>query len=100
MLVNFLLIYLPEQDLDGYVSQQDYKLAKRFDLDGDGILNPTERRIAQLVLAEEFFQKNKDNLHYFGPKIAKNTVKENIDQLVNSYWQDFFFPLIENSFYL
>ena len=74
------------QDLDGYVSQEDYKLAKRFDLDGNGILDPNERRVGQIVLAEEFFQKNKDNLNYFGPQIVKNTFKQNVDQLVNSHW--------------
>ena len=74
------------QDLDGYVSQEDYKLAKRFDLDASGILDSNERRVGQIVLAEEFFQKNKDNLHYFGPRIAKNTIKQNVDQLVNSHW--------------
>jgi hypothetical protein len=74
------------QDLDGYVSQQDYRLAKRFDLDGNGVLDPNERRVAQIVLAEEFFRKNQDNLHYFGPTIAKNTHKQNVDQLANSYW--------------
>jgi len=72
-------------DLDGYVSQQDYRLAKRFDLDGNGVLDPNERRVAQIVLAEEFFRKNQDNLHYFGPTIAKNTHKQNVDQLANSY---------------
>lgn len=74
------------QDLDGYVSQEDYKLAKRFDLDASGILDSNERRVGQIVLAEEFFQKNKDNLHYFGPQIAKTSIKQNVDQLVNSHW--------------
>lgn len=77
----------PSYDLDhdGYVSQEDYRLAKKFDLDGNGVLDPNERRIAQMVLSEEFFRRNAKNLHVFGPSISKNTHKQNVDNLVNSY---------------
>ncbi len=32
-------------DADGYVSQEDYRLAKRFDFDGNGVLDPGERQV-------------------------------------------------------
>lgn len=39
----------PSYDLDndGYVSTDDYKLAKRFDFDGNGVLDPDERNIGE-----------------------------------------------------
>jgi len=38
--------------MDGYVSQQDYRLAKRFDFDGNGVLDADERQVGRRVLAE------------------------------------------------
>ena len=73
------------QDNDGYVSQQDYKLAKRFDFDGNGVLDADERAVGKKVLAEEFFKRHEEDLHIFGPQIAKNTHKKNVENLVNSY---------------
>jgi hypothetical protein len=46
------------QDKDGYVSQQDYKLAKRFDLDGNGVIDAEELVVAKKILSEEFFARN------------------------------------------
>lgn len=40
------------QDMDGYVSQKDYRLAKRFDFDGNGVLDAEERQVGKRVLAE------------------------------------------------
>ena len=41
--------------MDGYVSQQDYRLAKRFDFDGNGVLDADERQVGRRVLAEVRF---------------------------------------------
>eukprot|EP00602_Paraphysomonas_sp_CaronLab_P006034 CAMPEP_0185018442 /NCGR_PEP_ID=MMETSP1103-20130426/1165_1 /TAXON_ID=36769 /ORGANISM="Paraphysomonas bandaiensis, Strain Caron Lab Isolate" /LENGTH=315 /DNA_ID=CAMNT_0027548255 /DNA_START=283 /DNA_END=1230 /DNA_ORIENTATION=+ len=68
-------------DGDGYVSQDDYRLAKRFDFDGNGLIDPYEKKVAQHVIADEFFKKHRDNIHVFGPKIANATHKENVRAL-------------------
>jgi len=77
----------PSYDLDndGYVSQEDYRLAKRFDLDGNGVLDPNERLVGKHVLAEEFFERNKDHLNIFGGQIAGRSHKDNVNKLVSSY---------------
>lgn len=36
-------------DKDGYVSHEDYRLAKRFDFDGNGVLDPEERAGTVLI---------------------------------------------------
>jgi hypothetical protein len=78
------------QDNDGYVSQNDFKLAKRFDFDGNGVLDPDERQIGKRILAEEFFLRHSEDLHNFGPSFVKNTQKQNVEKLVNSYrWELF-----------
>jgi len=46
------------------VSTSDYKFAKRFDLDGNGVLDPEERKICKQVLAEEFFQAHAHDVGY------------------------------------
>jgi hypothetical protein len=69
------------QDGDGYVSQDDYKLAKRFDFDGNGVIDPYERNIAKHVIADEFFKAHKDHIHVFGPEIASSTHEENVSRL-------------------
>lgn len=77
----------PSYDLDndGYVSTEDYRLAKRFDLDGNGVLDKDEREIGKRVLAEEFFKRHAHELHLFGRNIAHRTHSENVEKLVNSY---------------
>lgn len=77
----------PSYDLDGdgYVSQEDYRLAKRFDFDGNGVLDPDERKVGQRVLAEEFFRRHAHDITKFGGKIAENNHAENVDALVNAY---------------
>eukprot|EP01032_Pedospumella_encystans_P007996 gene7996-9531_t len=72
-------------DMDGYVSQQDYRLAKRFDFDGNGVLDADERQVGRRVLAEEFFKRHANDLHIFGPQIASSTHQQNVQNLVNSY---------------
>lgn len=72
------------QDGDGYVSQDDYKLAKRFDFDGNGVIDPYERNIAKHVIADEFFKAHKDHIHVFGSEIASASHEENVFKLENS----------------
>jgi hypothetical protein len=74
-------------DMDGYVSQEDYRLAKRFDFDGNGVLDPYERSIGKKVLADEFFKDHAKagDLACFGEQFTKNTHKQNVDSLANAY---------------
>lgn len=69
------------QDGDGDVSQEDYRLAKRFDFDGNGIIDPYERKIAKHVIADEFFKKHNEHMHVFGEEISKCSHKENVSKL-------------------
>ena len=80
----------PSYDLDGdgYVSQEDYRLAKRFDFDGNGVLDPDERKVGQRVLAEEFFRRHQHDLYKFGSDIASKTHKQNVEGLVKSNWYE------------
>eukprot|EP01035_Chromulina_nebulosa_P018627 gene18627-24362_t len=73
-------------DGDGYVSQEDYKTAKRFDLDNNGIIDIEEKQIAQQVLTEEFFQQHNSNsdLPNFSPELALNSHRTNVNKLTNS----------------
>lgn len=77
----------PSYDLDndGYVSQEDYRLAKRFDFDGNGLLDPDERNVGRHILAEEFFKKHEKDISNYGTGFAQNTKKQNVEKLVNSY---------------
>ena len=83
----------PSYDLDndGYVSQEDYRLAKRFDFDGNGVLDPEERLIGKRVLAHEFFKKHSHHLDLFGPSFAAATHKQNVHNLAasNSFERSF-----------
>jgi len=74
-------------DMDGYVSQDDYRLAKRFDFDGNGVLDPEERAIGKRVLADEFFRAHAKtgDLAVFGPQFATQSHKKNVDSLANAY---------------
>ncbi len=74
-------------DMDGYVSQEDYRLAKRFDFDGNGVLDPDERAIGKRVLADEFFKDHEKagDLACFGETFAKNSHQRNVDSLANAY---------------
>jgi hypothetical protein len=67
------------------VSQQDYKLAKKFDFDGNGVLDPDEVQVGRRILADEFFKRHPDDLVNFGPQFENNTRKQNVERLLNSY---------------
>lgn len=71
-------------DQDGYVSQEDFRLAKRFDLDGNGVLDPDERAIGKRVLADEFFKSHAHDIECFGPKFTTFTHAQNVDRLAKS----------------
>ena len=66
------------------MSQEDYKLAKRFDFDGNGVIDPHERKIAKSVITDEFFKTHREHLHVFGDKIANSSHTENVNAVVNS----------------
>lgn len=60
-------------------------IAKRFDLNGNGVLDPSEREIAKRILADEFFKRHEKDLHLFGNKFINRSHSKNVDWLVNSY---------------
>lgn len=60
-------------------------MAKRFDFDGNGVIDPDEREVAKHVIADEFFRKNADNIRVFGKQFANRTHEENIESLEKAY---------------
>ena len=80
-ILSCILLVTLAQDGDGDVSQEDYRLAKRFDFDGNGIIDPYERKIAKHVIADEFFKKHNEHMHVFGDEIANCSHKENVTKL-------------------
>ena len=50
------------QDGDGWVSHEDYRIAKKFDLDNNGILDREERELAKEMLVQEFISENDNDL--------------------------------------
>ena len=72
-------------DGDGWVSQEDYGIAKRFDLNGNGVLDPSEREIAKRILADEFFKRHADDLHLYGDKFPHQSHQKNVDWLAKAY---------------
>lgn len=76
-----MTLFPVHQDGDGDVSHEDYRLAKRFDFDGNGIIDPYERKIAKHVIADEFFGKHNEHMHVFGEEIGSSTHAENVARL-------------------
>lgn len=76
----------PSYDLDndGYVSQEDYRVSKRFDFNGNGVLEGDEREACKKVLAEEFFKANADDMEYLGPEYASNTLEKNVELICSA----------------
>jgi len=70
-------------DGDGYVSQEDYFLAKRFDLDGNGLLDPDEQEVGRYIMAQEFFRNHRDDVHLYGPE-WNQPEKKNIESLATA----------------
>ena len=51
----FIFIF---QDNDGFVGQEDYKIAKSLDVGGRGYLTKEEKMTGQRILANAFFKKH------------------------------------------
>jgi len=68
-------------DGDGWVSPEDYCIAKQFDLGRDGILDPDERKLAKQVVVEQFLEKNDSGLRALGAlggrsKLIEHTLRD------------------------
>ena len=71
-------------DGDGDVSQEDYFLSKRFDLDGNGVLDPDEQEVGRFIMAQVFFENHRDDIHLYGEE-WKGTEAENIERLATAH---------------
>ena len=71
-------------DGDGDVSQEDYFLSKRFDLDGNGVLDPDEQEVGRFIMAQDFFENHRDDIHLYGEE-WKGTEAENIERLATAH---------------
>jgi len=67
-------------DGDGWVSQEDNKIAKRFDLSGDGVLDPDEQRLAKQLLVDEFIKDNESGLRAI--RLLGGRSKKLVDTLI------------------
>lgn len=67
-------------DGDGWVSQEDNKIAKRFDLSGDGVLDPEEQRLAKQCLVDEFVSENESGLRAI--RLLGGRSKKLVDALI------------------
>lgn len=57
----------------------------RFDLDGNGVLDPEEVEIGRRIIAEEFFKAHRHDLHLFGEDYHEHSEHENIDKVATSH---------------
>mmetsp|Transcript_23571 Transcript_23571/g.23765 ORF Transcript_23571/g.23765 Transcript_23571/m.23765 type:complete len:357 (+) Transcript_23571:288-1358(+) len=64
-------------DGDGWVSQEDFSLAKRFDLDNNGVLDPEERKLTKQVVVEDFLTENDRGLRALGALGGRSRLIEN-----------------------
>jgi len=71
-------------DGDGYVSQEDYRLARKYDVNRSGTLEPNEVENGKREILSRFFSKNEGNLRVFGPSFAKRSVDENVEEMMKS----------------
>lgn len=55
-------------DGDGDVSQDDYALAKKYDDNGNGILEAHEQVVAREGIAKEFFRRHDRDVHLYGQR--------------------------------
>ena len=67
------------------MSQEDLLLGKRFDLDGNGVLDPDEQEVGRRIIAEEFFKAHRHDLHLFGEEYEGATEEDNINRVAGSY---------------
>ena len=77
----------PSYDLDGdgYVSNLDLLLSKRFDLDRDGKLNKVERENADRALKEGYLSNFKLGLESQAPKTSLRTIQKRGVIIENDY---------------
>jgi len=71
-------------DGDGYVSQMDFNLAKRFDANGNGLLDAEEQAIGRRIIAEEFFEGHANDLAAYGSDFATRDWRANAALLAKS----------------
>jgi len=53
-------------DGDGWVSQNDYQIAKKYDLNHDGVLDSEERELTKEMVIEDFIKENDSGLRAIG----------------------------------
>ena len=89
-------------DGDGFVGQEDLFRSKRFDMDGNGLLDPDEQEVGRFLMAQAFFKEHRNDLHLFGeewnngdrlktqwdqphPNGAGNVERGNIERLATAH---------------
>jgi hypothetical protein len=70
--LKLLFLFETFQDSDGFVGQEDYRLAKHLDHSRKGYL-----------MADAFFKKHANHLEKFGATYQGNSHDENVDNMVN-----------------
>jgi len=78
-------------DMDGVVSELDFKYAKAFDLDGDGILNKRERSNLRRQMSTDLFQERKVVANLAESPIDNKQIETMAEKLVQSehFQEDF-----------
>jgi len=69
---------------DGVVDEQDYKIAKSFDIDGNGVLDLQEQAKGRQLLSEDFFETNKHHLWKYPTIDPRAPTSQQIRDLVQS----------------
>jgi hypothetical protein len=70
-------------DRDGFVGQEDYRLAKQIDTTKKGYLSHRSQQEGRRIIADEFFKKHRNNLSKFGGNYHNNTHLQNVDNMIN-----------------
>lgn len=73
------------QDGDGFIGQEDYRLAKHLDNSRKGYLSINTQREGQRIMADNFFKKHDHDIKKF-PGYSGRSREENIDYLMNGKW--------------
>jgi len=69
-------------DGDGFISQADYALAKRFDADGNGVIDKEEMDAGKRLIAKELWEKYRAQHFLQKPPITDVERQLNVDKLV------------------
>jgi hypothetical protein len=59
-------------------------MAKRFDMDGNGVLDADEQEVGRFIMAQEFFKRHKHDVELFGPEWNPTDMRKNIHTLATS----------------